>query len=109
MDDSAQILPACGWPCDQLGTDYLDGQNVWRETSEDFFWRMLEAVPPRAYESFGFVAGEAYTHTATGTVYCTCFEVRGSYFAKYVEYPRGVIPRLTIPEILLRVKGARHG
>jgi hypothetical protein len=56
---------------------------AWIPTTEAMYWDMLEAVPPRAQSSFGFLVGEPLRHNDAGKAVHACFkQVGNDYFAK---------------------------
>ena len=58
---------------------------AWIPTTEDMFWQMLEAVPPRAQTGRGFLVGEPNRHNEQGQAVHACFKQVGSeFFAKYL-------------------------
>lgn len=65
----------------------MDAQPTeWIETTEDMYWDMLEALPPRAQAGNRFLVGEPKTHNAEGKAVHACFwkKADGRYFAKHM-------------------------
>lgn len=59
--------------------------DAWISTTEEMYWEMLEAVPPRAQTRSAFLVGEADRHNEKGEAVHACFKQSGdSYFAKYM-------------------------
>lgn len=57
----------------------------WIPTTEDLYWQMLEAVPPRAHSGGRFLVGEPQRHNEDGKAVHACFkQVGNSYFARYL-------------------------
>ena len=60
--------------------------HTWILTTENMFYRMLDAVPPQDMGSGGFLVGEAQYHNAANEPVYACFAelpdgLGGSYFA----------------------------
>ena len=45
----------------------------WAETTENMYYRMLEAVPPQDMGNGGFLVGEPQYHSANGEAVYACF------------------------------------
>jgi hypothetical protein len=57
----------------------------WIETTEEMFWDMLEAVPPRAHVGTRFLVGEPKTTNEEGKEVHACFkEEGGRFYAKHM-------------------------
>lgn len=57
----------------------------WIDTTEQMYWDMLEAVPPRMMARGAFLVGEADHHNAEGQAVYACFSKIGeTYRAKYL-------------------------
>ena len=69
--------------------DAMDAQpEAWVETTENMFWRMLEALPPRAHIGGAFLVGEPRTTNDAGEHVYAAFHERknGTFFAKHLTY-----------------------
>lgn len=56
----------------------------WVETTEEMYWEMLEAVPPKRQNARKFLVGEAHHDNAQGEAVYACFkEHDGRFFARY--------------------------
>lgn len=67
----------------------MDAQpEEWIETTENMFWRMLEALPPRDQIGGAFLVGEPRTTNDNGeNVYAAFHERRdGTFFAKHLTH-----------------------
>lgn len=64
--------------------DAMDANpGTWIKTSEEMYWNMLEAVPPRAMRRRAFLVGEALRDDENGQAVYSCFKQVGSeYFAR---------------------------
>jgi hypothetical protein len=64
--------------------DAMDAQpGAWIPTTEDMFWAMLEALPPRAQRRRAFLVGEALRSNDEGQIVYSCFKNIGDeYFAR---------------------------
>lgn len=59
--------------------------NDWIPTTEDMWWHMLEALPPRATRTGMFLVGEPKTHNQEGKAVHACFRRVGTdYSAKHM-------------------------
>ena len=56
----------------------------WVETTEEMYWEMLEALPPKRQDAQKFLVGEAHHTDAHGVDVHACFkEHNGRFFARY--------------------------
>jgi len=64
----------------------MDAQpDAWIPTTEEMYWDMLEAVPPRCQTARAFLVGEARRHDSNGHAVHACFKQVGSeFFAKHM-------------------------
>lgn len=46
---------------------------AWIETTEDMYWSMLEALPPRKMTHSAFLVGEPLRHNVEGDAVYACF------------------------------------
>lgn len=57
----------------------------WIPTTENMYWNMLEAVPPRAMFAGAFLVGEPFNHNAQGEpIYAMFRYVGNEYEARYM-------------------------
>lgn len=63
-EDTAPDFGSEVWAMAQA--DNYNGRAVWYPIGHAFYWDMLEALPPVAFDGLSFAVGETWNHTADG-------------------------------------------
>ena len=79
MNETKQLVWAELWAAMDANPDQ------WIETTEEMYWEMLEAVPPRSTIGRHFLVGEALHDNSEGYPVYSCFSKHGdTYQAKHM-------------------------
>ena len=67
---------------EQAHQNYINGISEWLEISEEYYWHLLECVPPIFMDSNSFMNSEPYCHSDTweGVYMCCCCKENRYYF-----------------------------
>jgi len=80
-----------GWPFPQATNVWKDRRNIWIETNEESYWKLLECLPPEYGDGDLFVVGEAADHNGYVPVHSVLIKVGERYFCKDIPLNRAEI------------------